>query len=86
MISMLSMMNTKLAKGEKNDEDPKKKGRILRNKATRKNDEGLREKRCKTNDDDKFEPKEVSRERERDPERTSASFSYRLIGGDTTTL
>ena len=52
----------------------------------RKNDEGLREKRCKTNDDDNFEPKEVSRERERDPERTSVSFSYRLIGGDTTTL
>jgi len=25
MISMLSMMNTKLAKGEKSDEDPKRK-------------------------------------------------------------
>ena len=32
----------------------------------------------------KFRKRE--RERERDPERTSVSFSYRLIGGDTTTL
>ena len=58
----------------------------MRNKATRKTDEGLREKRCKTNDGDDVDPQEVSRERERDPERTSVSFSYRLIGGDTTTL
>ena len=49
----------------------------MRNKATRKNDEGLREKRCKTNDGDDVDPKEVSRERER--ERPRENFGFLLL-------
>jgi hypothetical protein len=84
---MLSMMNTKLAKGEKSDEDPKRKvgyREIKRREKTMKDyaRKGAKRTTATTLNQKKFR----ERERERDPERTSVSFSYRLIGGDTTTL